>query len=99
MKSENVQYSIVSNTLKKMKEKESTMKINLKTLKMFQIMTAIWKTTIILKTKLKKYMKKKAEGTRIRSTCLWYEEGEKSSKFFLNLEKLRGVQGQLENLF
>ena len=28
---------------------------------------------------------KKAEGSRIRSKCLWYEEGEKSSKFFLNL--------------
>ena len=28
---------------------------------------------------------KKAEGARIRSKCFWYEEGEKSSKFFLNL--------------
>ena len=28
-----------------------------------------------------------AEGVRIRSKCQWYEEGEKSTKFFLNLEK------------
>ena len=28
-----------------------------------------------------------AEGIHIRSRCQWYEEGEISSKFFLNLEK------------
>ena len=28
-----------------------------------------------------------AEGVRIRNKCQWYEEGEKSSKFFLNLKK------------
>ena len=57
----------------------------------------IWKATIILKTKLKKYMKT-AEGARIRSKWLWYEEGEKSSKFFLNLEKRRCIQGQIRKL-
>ena len=34
-----------------------------------------------------------AEGIRIRSRCQWYEKGEKSNKFFLNLEKKCGVQG------
>ena len=29
---------------------------------------------------------------------MWYEEGEKSSKFFLNLEKRRGIQGQIRKL-
>ena len=48
---------------------------------------------MILKMKLKKYKGKKAESTRVRSECLQYEEGEKS-KFFLNLEKRRGIQGQ-----
>ena len=43
-------------------------------------------------------MKKKAEDTRTRSKCLWYEEGEKSPKFFLNLEKRRGNQGQIRKL-
>ena len=28
-----------------------------------------------------------AEDTRIRSKCDWYEHGEKSTEFFLNLEK------------
>ena len=27
------------------------------------------------------------EVIKIRSKCQWYEEGEKSTKFFLNLEK------------
>ena len=29
---------------------------------------------------------------------MWYEEGEKSSKLFLNLEKRRGIQGQIRKL-
>ena len=33
-----------------------------------------------------------AEGVRVRSRCQQYEEGEKSNKFFLNLEKVRGSQ-------
>ena len=41
---------------------------------------------------------KQAEGARIRTKCLWCEEGEKSSKFFLNLEKRRGIQGQIRKL-
>ena len=39
-----------------------------------------------------------AEGIRIRSRCQWYEDGEKSSKFFLNLEKPNGTQGQIRNI-
>ena len=32
------------------------------------------------------------DGTRIRSKCEWYEHGAKSTKFFLNLEKKRGIK-------
>ena len=39
-----------------------------------------------------------AEGTHIRSRCQWYEEGEKSSKFFLNLEKLNGTRSQIRKI-
>ena len=39
------------------------------------------------KKKLQKIYTKKVNGIRIRSKCNWYENGEKSSKFFLNLEK------------
>ena len=35
------------------------------------------------------------EGICIRSRCQWYEEDEKSSKFFLNLEKYNGTQDQI----
>ena len=35
------------------------------------------------------------EGIRIQSKCDWYEHGEKSTKFFLNLEKKRGNQNQI----
>ena len=51
-----------------------------------------------MKDKIEEIYEKKAEGTRIRSKCLCYEVGEKSSKFFLNLEKRRGIQGQIRKL-
>ena len=34
------------------------------------------------KDKIEEIYEKKAEGARIRSKCLWYKEGKKSSKFF-----------------
>ena len=39
-----------------------------------------------------------AEGIRIRSKCNWYEHGEKSRKFFLNLDKQRGPQNSIKKL-
>ena len=39
-----------------------------------------------------------AEGVRLRSKCDWYEQGEKSTKFFLNLEKQRGDQNRIRKL-
>ena len=51
-------------------------------------------------------MIKMAEGVRVWSRCQHYEEGEKSSKFFLNLEKfasnyeindLQKIQHKIEN--
>ena len=36
----------------------------------------------------------KRQCPRIRSKCLWYEEGEKASNFFLNQEKRSGIQSQ-----
>ena len=39
-----------------------------------------------------------AEGMRIRSKCDWYEHGEKSTIFFLNLEKQRGSQNTIKKL-
>ena len=39
-----------------------------------------------------------SDGIRIRSKCEWYEHGEKSTKFFLNLEKQRDVQSRIRKL-
>ena len=47
-----------------------------------------------IKNKIEEIYEKKAKGARIRIKCLWYEEGEKPSKFFLNLEKRRDIQDQ-----
>ena len=48
-----------------------------------------------IKDKIEEIHEKKADDARIRSKCSWYEEVEKSSKFFLDLEKGRGIQGQI----
>ena len=37
----------------------------------------------------------KTNGLTIRSKCEWYEFGEKSSKFFLNLEKQHALLNQV----
>ena len=47
------------------------------------------------KQKLQNIYTKKANGIRIRSKCNWYKNGEKSTKFFLNLAKYRATQGCL----
>ena len=38
------------------------------------------------------------EGIRIRSRCQWYEEGEKSPTFFLNLEIFNVMQSQIRKI-
>ena len=40
------------------------------------------------KNKLEQIYEEKANGIKIRSKCEWYKFGEKSSKFFLTLEKI-----------
>ena len=48
--------------------------------------------------KLDKIYQEKPNGVRIRSKCNWYEHGEKSSNFFLNLEKSSAAQNQIWNI-
>ena len=45
------------------------------------------------KERLNTIHSKKVNGIKIRSKCDWYESEEKSTKFFLNLEKSRLSQG------
>ena len=47
-------------------------------------------------TKLDQIYVKKVVGLRIRSKYEWYEKGEKSTKFFLNLEKRHIIQTKLK---
>ena len=51
------------------------------------------RNVINAKINLKKIDENIAEGVKIRSKFLWYEEGEKSSIFLSNLEKTKVVPG------
>ena len=51
-----------------------------------------------LKNDLESIYEHIAEGVRLRSKCDWYEQGKKSTKFFLNLEKQRGNQNRIRKL-
>ena len=44
------------------------------------------------------YHMEKAKGYILRSKCEIYEEGEKSTKFFLGLEKKRAINGTIDSL-
>ena len=50
------------------------------------------------KKELEEIYDKIVEGNKVRSRCQWYEEGEKSNKFFLNLEKSRASQGLIRKV-
>ena len=50
------------------------------------------------KTQLEDIYQIQVDGIRTRSKYMWYEFGEKSSKFFLNLEKNRAIQGQVRTI-
>ena len=50
------------------------------------------------KSNLESIYQIKVDDMTIRSKCDWYENGEKSSKFFLNLEKNRAIQGQIRTI-
>ena len=58
------------------------------------------KKTISLKYKrdLNYIYDQKLESINIRRKCNWYEDGERSSKFFQNLEKNRVIQNQICSL-
>ena len=51
-----------------------------------------------IKSELEEIYEKFEEGAKVRSKCAWYEEGEKSTKFFLNSEKKRALQGKIRKL-
>ena len=50
------------------------------------------------KNQLKEIYDDIAKGIKVRSKCQWYEQGKKSTKFFLNLEKTKVTQGTVKKL-
>ena len=50
------------------------------------------------KAKLEQLYDYFTQGAIIRSKCSWYEKGEKSAKYFLNLEKHRKSMNQVRKL-
>ena len=50
------------------------------------------------KLELENIYDKKAEGAKIRSKCEWYQDGEKATKFFLNLEKQEAMNTTVRHL-
>ena len=52
----------------------------------------------VCKQQLDEICEEKAKGIKIRSKCNWYELGEKSTKFFLNLEKHRAIKSQIRSV-
>ena len=72
---------------------ENKLKLHEKSLKCFEN-----EDYLRCKLRLKEIYKIKANSVKIRIKCDWYEYGEKSSKFILNLEKNRFVQSQIRKL-
>ena len=50
------------------------------------------------KIKLDNIFDRRVESPRIRSKCNWYKNVEKSTKFFLSLEKRHAIQNQIKIL-
>ena len=48
------------------------------------------------KDELENFYDNIATGVKIRSKCNWYQYGEKSTKYFLNLEKQKAVNGTVK---
>ena len=53
---------------------------------------------LITQEELETFYEKKVEGIIIRSRATWYEHGERSSKYFLNLEKRNHVKKHIRKL-
>ena len=50
------------------------------------------------KQEIEKIHSEKTRGYILRSKCQIYEEGEKSTKFFLGLEKKKAISGTIDSL-
>ena len=53
---------------------------------------------LLVKEELEKVIEEKTKGAMIRSRCRWFEEGEKPTRYFLNLEKRNYNNKNLDRL-
>ena len=53
---------------------------------------------LTVKINLKKFMMILLKALKVRIKCQWYEQGEKSTKFFVNLEKTKATYGIVKKL-
>jgi hypothetical protein len=56
------------------------------------------KVLLDIKSKLEDYNRYETDGAILRSKCNWYENGEKCSKYFLNLEKQNKNKSNVKKL-
>ena len=89
--------------LKKIAKIKRDMKVNLETIvKNFettaQDFTISEQQYLAAKNELENLYNEKIEGQILHSKVHWYEDGEKSSKFFLNVEKKKGIQNTVRIL-
>ena len=97
MKSEDLQFTVLQST-KKDVQKRKYLENKLKNLENVLDNNDNFQSCHNIKDKIEEIYEKMAKGTEIRSKCLLYEEGKKSSEFFLSLEKRGGIQGQIRKL-
>ena len=99
MKLDNFQSLFLINCQNLWKKEKSERKILEKELKDFEKTGSSYSNNEdyqVCKVKLDKIYDRKVEGLRIRTKCDRYEKGEKSTKFFLTLEKRHAVQKQIK---
>lgn len=82
------------NNLKITKEKELEKMLN----EEFSDNESTQKRIETLKTELEEIYLQEAEGAIIRSRIQWYEQGEKSTSYFFNLEKQRALNKNVKKL-
>ena len=85
-------FSIRLFTIKYSKEKAKKVKSDLKELEekikiLEKSLDMNLEEYLTTKQNMEKFYDKLAEGSIVRSKTQWYEEGEKSTKYFFNLEK------------
>ena len=90
----NVSKKLAQNSRKLQRDLET----KIKNLKQNIINEKIFNEYETAKDELQHFYDNIATGVEIRSKCDWYQYGEKSTKYFLNLEKQKAVNGTVKKI-